>query len=180
VVFIVYPQLGTIFLGGAGVSNRPKPTALKKLQGNPGKRPLNLQEPKPGKADIRVPRGKLPKDGQALWRVIAPVLDRLGVLTEADLPALEMLCLHYSVTRLAWQSLNDDGLTVESIVETEDEKRITIKKNPAASIFRENSLAFKSYLAEFGLTPASRVRLKVDTTEKEMSLAEMLFEAVNG
>ena len=179
-VFLVYPQLGTIFPGFEGMSNRPKPTALKKLQGNPGKRPLNVQEPKPGKADIRVPRGKLPKDGQTLWKVVAPVLDQLGLLTEADLPALEMLCLHYAVTRMAWQSLNDEGLTVESTVETERETRVTIKKNPAASVFRENSLAFKSYLSEFGLTPASRVRLKVDSKEKEMSLAEMLFEAVNG
>ena len=69
--------------------------------------------------------------------------DQLGLLTEADLPALEMLCLHYAVTRMAWRSLNDEGLTVESTVETERETRVTIKKNPAASVFREDSIGIQ-------------------------------------
>lgn len=170
---------------------RPKPTAIKKLQGNPGKRPLNQREPKPAAAVISVPRGRLPDDGKRLWRSLAPLLVNLKVLTEADLPALEMLCLHYAVARAALVEMLNDGK-----VEVEDDQgnRYTvsegiavtamgnqgIKKHPAASVFRENSTAFRMYLTEFGLTPASRVRLKMDTGEEEKSLAEMLFEVVNG
>jgi P27 family predicted phage terminase small subunit len=170
---------------------RPKPTEIKRLQGNPGKRPLNKAEPRPPAASTAMPRGRLPKDGQRMWKAVAPLLSGLGVLTEADLPALEMLCLHYSVARAALEEMLKDGR-----IEAEDDEGRryvvkegiavstptldSIKKHPAASVFRENSQAFKSYLQEFGLTPASRVRLKVDTGEKEKSLAEMLFEAVGG
>ena len=34
---------------------KPKPTALKALEGNPGKRPLNEHEPMPPKATLRCP-----------------------------------------------------------------------------------------------------------------------------
>ncbi len=34
---------------------KPKPTALKVLEGNPGKRPLNLNEPKPEKKAPKCP-----------------------------------------------------------------------------------------------------------------------------
>jgi P27 family predicted phage terminase small subunit len=153
---------------------KPKPTAIKELAGNPGKRPLNKQEPKPGQPDLRVPRGKLPRDGQRLWRVIAPMLDRLGVLTEADVPALEMLCLHYAVVRMAWEELERDGSVVAEGVMG------GIKKHPAVSVLRENSLAFRAYLTEFGMTPSSRVRVKAGDGEKDKSLAELLFEGIEG
>ena len=32
---------------------KPKPTAVKKLEGNPGKRKLNIKEPVPGKGMLR-------------------------------------------------------------------------------------------------------------------------------
>ena len=31
---------------------KPKPTAMKELEGNPGKHPLNTSEPKPNKASL--------------------------------------------------------------------------------------------------------------------------------
>ena len=43
---------------------KPKPTALKKLEGNPGKRKLNTKEPMPGKGmsqrESRTKRPELP------------------------------------------------------------------------------------------------------------------------
>ena len=40
--------------GGIPMAGRkPKPTALKELEGNPGKRKLNKKEPIPGKGIIR-------------------------------------------------------------------------------------------------------------------------------
>lgn len=44
---------------------KPKPTALKKLEGNPGKRKLNTKEPIPAKGmDLRMMRtGKMKKTG---------------------------------------------------------------------------------------------------------------------
>ena len=40
---------------------KPKPTAIKVLEGNPGKRPLNEHEPAPPKANIKCPTWLLPE-----------------------------------------------------------------------------------------------------------------------
>ena len=152
-------------------SPRPKPTALKLLAGKPGHHPLNKAEPRPGKPDIRVPNGKLPKQGQQLWRVLAGQLEALGVLKSTDLVALEILCLHYAVVRMAFETIESEGLTAET-------GQSGLKKHPAAGIFRENSAAFKSYLIEFGLTPSSRVKIKAEPAETEKTLADLLFEGV--
>ena len=148
---------------------KPTPSALNKLRGNPGKRAVNKQEPQPPEADVSVPDG-LPENATALWRVLAPQLADMGVLKATDLPALELLCVHYSVARDALALLEQDGMTADT--------REGIKKHPAVSALREHSLAFKSYLTEFGLTPSSRVRLKVEP-KREKTLAEMLFEKAN-
>jgi P27 family predicted phage terminase small subunit len=101
------------------------------------------------------------------------MLEQIGVLTEADLPALEMLCLHYAVARTAYEVIEEDGVTTET-------DQGSLKKHPATSVFRENSLAFKGYLTEFGLTPASRVRLKIEyKPNNELSLADLLFQGAN-
>ena len=42
---------------------KPKPTAVKKLEGNPGKRKLNTKEPNPGKGMPDCPAWLLPEAG---------------------------------------------------------------------------------------------------------------------
>ena len=41
---------------------KPKPTAIKELEGNPGKHPLNASEPKPKKKSSKVSSKKGSKD----------------------------------------------------------------------------------------------------------------------
>lgn len=151
---------------------KPKPTNIKVLEGNPGKRPLNQQEPVFDAAYLRVPYGRLPAEGQRLWRELAPQLTQAGVLTQADLPALEMACLHYAVVRQAVDLIREEGI----ITSTRD----SIKKHPAMSVLNENSAMFYRYLAAFGLTPSDRVKIKADPIDKERTLAELLFEGVDG
>ena len=43
---------------------KPKPTALKKLEGNPGKRKLNTKEPMPGKGMPDCPKWLLPEGSE--------------------------------------------------------------------------------------------------------------------
>ena len=52
---------------------KPKPTALKKLEGNPGKRPLNELEPMPQVTMLRCPNWLEP-EAKKEWRRLAPVL----------------------------------------------------------------------------------------------------------
>jgi P27 family predicted phage terminase small subunit len=149
---------------------KPKPTAIKKLAGNPGKRKLNELEPKPGPTKAPMPRGVLPKHGQKLWRSLAPKLIKLGVLSEVDLPAFEMMCLHYALARMAMEEVEEIGLTIEEEGKT--------KKNPAMQAFRENAAAYKQLLVEFGLTPSSRSRIVAEVLDEEPTLADILFDGV--
>lgn len=157
-----------------GVRGRkPKPTAVKVLAGNPGKRPLNESEPAPRAPtaqELRPPKGKLPRDGSELWRALAPQLAELGVLKHTDLPAFEVLCLHYAMVRKAWTMVAKEGLTSDTAM--------GVKKHPATSVFRENAMAFKGWLTEFGLTPSSRARIHAEPGGEEESLADLLFRPV--
>ena len=65
-------------------AGRPmKPTALKVVEGNPGKRPLNEAEPEtvPASGD---PPAWLQENGRKVWEELAPVALEMGVLTKAD------------------------------------------------------------------------------------------------
>ncbi len=153
------------------MGRKPKPTTLKKLAGNPGRRPLNEIEPKPGPADPKMPRGMLPKEGQRLWKSLAGPLTQMGVLTEVDLPAFEMLCLHYAMARDAFEIVNKLGLFVK-------DRDGQPRKNPAMQLFRDNSASYRAYVTEFGLTPSSRVKIKAEPLGEDKSLADILFDGL--
>ncbi len=72
------------------VGRKPKPTALKLIRGNPGKRPLNNNEPMPI-GDVNKPAFVKGKAAQ-LWIQYAPELERLGVLTVVDVDMFGAWC----------------------------------------------------------------------------------------
>jgi len=106
-----------------------------------------------------------------LWDEYAPELARLEILTGVDSAAFRLMAEHFGFAVQAAKQLQAEGLTVETPKEG-------VKKNPLAQIFKDNSLAFKSYAAEFGLTPSARTRLKMAPEAEQLSLAEQLFQAV--
>src|SRR5262245_43390469 len=74
---------------------KPTPTHLKLLAGNPGKRTLNLHEPRPAQ---RIPQCPAHLDGEArkAWRRITKQLFAMGVLTTVDRDALAVYCQAWS------------------------------------------------------------------------------------
>jgi P27 family predicted phage terminase small subunit len=149
---------------------KPKPTSVKQLQGNPGKRPLNKREPKP-LTEVKRPWGLGRGLAGKFWDEHAPELERLEVLTGVDGPAFRLAAEHYSLAIEALKELRAEGLTIEG--------RDGPKKHPLAQIARDNSMAFKSYAVEFGMTPSSRARLKLPEDAEQLSLADALFAAVS-
>ena len=67
---------------------KPKPTAIKKLEGNPGKRKLNTKEPIPAKAMPECPQWLL-AEAKKEWERLADLMNQMGVLTEVDMAASE-------------------------------------------------------------------------------------------
>ena len=74
---------------------KSKPTRLKLLEGNPGRRPLNDQEPQP-EAALLEPPPELPKLARAEWQRLAGKLYDLGMLTHLDQTILEAYCYSYA------------------------------------------------------------------------------------
>ncbi len=146
--------------GHRNVGGKPVPTRLKILRGNPGHRPLNDQEPIPEKPS-KVPRAPrhLRDAAKKEWRRIAPVLLDLGLLTEIDTVALAAYCEVYASWVDASTSLAKTGTIITS--------GGVVKANPLVNITSKFYDQMRAMLAEFGMTPSSRSRVKVVNKKKE-------------
>ncbi|MEZ5462325.1 P27 family phage terminase small subunit [Dokdonella sp.] len=76
--------------------DRPKPTALKLIAGNPGKRPLNDREPQTGDFDLTAP-DELTEAARAHWERLAPMLAQSGVMQASDRDILFAYCEAFAV-----------------------------------------------------------------------------------
>ena len=70
---------------------KPKPTILKRLAGNPGKRKLNDNEPQPKIGLIKPPKFLLP-GAKKQWEKMGPELIRMSLLAEIDSPLFAVFC----------------------------------------------------------------------------------------
>ncbi len=130
---------------------KPKPTALKVLEGNPGKRPLNTNEPIPPKGTIKCPNWLMP-EAKKEWKRLAPALEAMGVLTVADEKAFAGYCQAYARWREAEEFITQHG----SIFKTPSGY---VQQVPKVSIAQQNLKIMQSICSEFGLTPATRARI---------------------
>ena len=92
---------------------KPTPTALHLLRGNPGKRRRDAREPKPAAAGSAPPRPGWRTTPGLEWQRLAPMLARLGVLTETDADALAAYCEAWVTWKQATQKLRQFGLVVK-------------------------------------------------------------------
>lgn len=147
---------------------RPKPTAIKELEGNPGHRPLNTLEPKPPRVAPEMPRG-LTKAARREWAIIVPLLLELGVLSNVDGKALAAYCEAYGMWEWARKEIKKYGLLIQTRYLDHNGKLVLgdLKPNPAVNIAAAQLKLMKSFLIEFGLTPASRVKLKIEKKPQE-------------
>jgi P27 family predicted phage terminase small subunit len=153
------------------MAGRPrKPTALKLVTGNPGRRKLNKNEPMPKRAVPSCP-SHVDDVAKVAWGRLSVLLDGMGVLTVADTYAFERLCQCYAEL-LTYKALIDkDGATYTT---TSVAGGYAIKANPAVAMHADADRRFHSYLQAFGLTPSSRSKVNAVPTadEKEDPLAE--------
>ncbi|HHY08368.1 MAG TPA: phage terminase small subunit P27 family [Corynebacteriales bacterium] len=134
---------------------KPKPTALKVLEGNPGKRPLNKNEPQPERKAPRCPSWLEP-EAKKEWKRMAKTLEAIGVLTQVDKAAFAGYCQAYARWREAEEFLSKHG----TIFKTPSGY---IQQVPQVAIARNYLQIMKDFCSEFGLTPAARTRIRVDT-----------------
>lgn len=128
---------------------QPQPTALKLERGNPGRRPLNLDEPQLEAPSVasRKPPASLTGRAKKEWVRLADELISKGLLTVGDLTTFEQYC---------------------RLVGDVDAYEMLIKRTGRA---RSHELGYANYLlklrtqlrqqaAHMGLTPSSRSGVK--------------------
>lgn len=152
---------------------RPKPTAVKRLTGNPGGRALNSAEPRPDPSRPYVPRW-LSEGAKEEWGRVAGRLHDAGLLTYVDQATLAAYCEAYARWRKAEQALQEEGAKL--ILETDKGYRYP---NPLIGVAQTAMRDMLRVAAEFGMTPSARSRVRVPQDgEEEPSLAEILYQSI--
>jgi len=156
-----------------------KPTHLKILDGNPGKRPINRAEPKPRPKPPTMPTW-LSREAKAEWRRVVPELDRIGLLTLVDRAALAAYCEAWSLLRLAQADVEANGVTHYVVEKTYDDGTTIyarVAKNPAVNVMRDAMATIRAFCSEFGLSPSARSRMTVPEADSEEDAAGLLTGA---
>jgi P27 family predicted phage terminase small subunit len=137
---------------------KPKPTHLKAITGNPGKRPLNRDEPRP---EIAVPEcpPELSPAAQREWQRLVGELSTLQLLTNLDRAALAAYCGAYALWAEATEAIHKFGAMVKS------PSGYPIQ-SPYVSIANRQTELMLRISAEFGFTPASRGRINTPKAEE--------------
>lgn len=150
---------------------KPKPTRLKLVTGNPGKRPLNKREPKP-KRCIPSPPAHLSPAALVVWGSLSARLDRLGLMTDHDAEALEQLCENYVELVELRKDVAAKGRYQTVATKSGD---VMERTRPAAAQLADAERRFASKMAEFGMTPSSRSRIELPDDDGNTDPAEAYF-----
>ena len=146
---------------------KPLPSKVKELAGNPGKRAINKKEPKPASGVPQCPP-HLKGDARVEWKRVTKELYALGILTKVDRAVLVAYCM-------AWGDL----VKAENQIEGEGEVIVSeqggLYQNPWVAIKKRSMDQVVKFAAEFGMTPSSRSRLKVELPGEEDEMASLLF-----
>lgn len=137
------------------VGRPPKPTAIRILEGNLGHRPLPAEEPQPAKGVFETPADLSP-GALALWESLVPELDRLDLLTIVDGTSLEAACRGADAAKLADAEVSK---LLAVVGKGEGNQETYYRLSMLNSVSKKGWQQWKSFATEFGLTPASRVRL---------------------
>jgi P27 family predicted phage terminase small subunit len=144
---------------------KTKPLKLKILEGDIHKERFNLNEPKINSSIPEMP-AHLNTYAKKEWQRIAPILERIGILTEIDMAALAGYCQSYGRWVQVEQNIKKlgkkggDGMIVKS-------PKGYLMVNPYLSIANKEREFMHKFLIEFGMTPSSRSRIVVSKQDNE-------------
>lgn len=138
---------------------KPKPTHLKLVEGNAGKRALNKSEPVP-QGNLDEPPDWLTEDQKSGWEYAikhAP----LGLLKLLDRSALTVWVVAEDMHRQATIAVGKFGLITKSPNKGEP------MQNPYLPIINRQAQIMMKAASELGFTPSSRSRVEVSGGEIE-------------
>ena len=130
---------------------KPKPTAMRRAEGNPGKRGYNAAEPLPPDALPDCPP-HLGVEARAEWDRLAETLWRMGVVTTVDRAALAAYCQSWG----RWVEAEEKLRATPMLLKTATGY---VQQSPWLSIANKQLELMGRYMSELGITPAARSRV---------------------
>jgi len=140
-----------------------KPTAVKEVMGNPGKRATGKQEPDPTYLNDMTPPEWLSDGARVVWLQEAPKFRAARLLTEVDVLAFAAMCQSAADYRRAVAKTGD--MDVKSKFREDEEGNVVEvgeHLNPWAMVKSMASKQLGMWLGKFGGTPQDRTRVEVN------------------
>lgn len=148
----------------------PKPAALKLLEGNPGKRALDLSAGVNPRVEIPSTPKHLGVEARKEWKRITPILEELGLISGLDRAALGLYC--QAVGRLYELETSFNGkvnlLTQGGMDYSDAVYTVSYAVTPSGyaqqsviqQLIKSQREQVNRYLMHFGLSPAARGRVQ--------------------
>jgi P27 family predicted phage terminase small subunit len=150
------------------MGRKPQPTALKKLNGNPGKRPLPENEVTPtGKAG-EAPEW-LSEIGKRKWNEIKAILESINLVTDADRDFLAVYCDSYA-----------EYVELTGLIEKQGRISVSEKGAPYQNplVGQKNKAVEKMIKigARFGMSPSDRTGLQIEIAMPDEDEVALMME----
>ena len=157
---------------------KPTPTALRILNGNPSKRPLPENEPKPASGLPPCPK-RLQGEAREAWKRFGKILVDTGVVSRLDATIVETLCDTYALYVNAMAEVVKYGPVF--MKEAGPGEMPEVMMNPHEFIARTARKDLLKMLSELGMTPTSRTRVSVANAmgPRKDPIDEFLDDAVD-
>ena len=147
------------------MSRPTKPTALKLIEGNKGKRALNKSEPDPEYLNDLTAPDYLSAAAKKVWDEVAPNLRKAMLLTTIDVQTLAMGCNAIAQYRLASQQVGDTLVKANMVEPLEGGGNAVPVGEHVNPWLIVQSMSFKQAMAvfmQFGMSPAARARVSIN------------------
>ena len=141
---------------------KPTPVALKLIRGNPGNRPLNLDEFRPA---VEIPpepeyiAANTAAHGE--WERITAEFVKYGLISQVDRAALAFYCIN-------WARHSEAEEMIEKAAKASNGSGLFVKtpngypvQSPWLAVSNKSMELCRVFLAEFGMTPAARSRVRL-------------------
>jgi P27 family predicted phage terminase small subunit len=154
---------------------KPKPDHLKLVDGDPGKRGINKNAPKPKPVKPSPPK-HLDAIARKEWRRMSVVLEKLGLLTVVDGAAFACYCAAYSrwvqaeQEIQAWNSKSPPPLMTYCF----ETPNGFMQQIPVVGIANQAMKEIRALCAEFGMTPSARSRMTITPDDEDDDMEQLL------
>lgn len=141
-----------------GAGRKRVPSNVRDMRGDKKVASYNSKEPKPSTGLPPIPRGLTPPQKKAYRKFGRQILS-LGIMAEVDGAALATLAIQWARWEELNKELNEAGSLTYEKIGAKGQK--TLMKHPAVAMSNEAMKHVITLLSQFGLTPASRGKVKV-------------------